>query len=179
MSYLALAVFASTALAGCAAEVSAKPGAELSARVNAIKNRMHLRYAATQQLQDMIAWRPERVADDRARNRHVARGRRLARVEARVRSGARCGGPARANSDPGAAARQLADLGAKCATCHESVHARIVFDLKKPPPANPPNHSLATRMTDHRWAIARMWDGLIGPSKSAWDTGAALLVAAP
>ncbi|MFY0542130.1 hypothetical protein [Nannocystis pusilla] len=31
--------------------------------------------------------------------------------------------------------------------------------------------SLADKMMRHRWAEARMWEGLVGPSDSAWSAG--------
>jgi hypothetical protein len=30
-------------------------------------------------------------------------------------------------------------------------------------------------MTDHAWAAARLWEGLVGPSPALWSTGAGAL----
>jgi hypothetical protein len=71
--------------------------------------------------------------------------------------------------DTMAAARALADLGARCARCHQAAGAKLVF-----PKATAPRDvvKLPSQMASHQWAAARMWEGLIGANDSQWKTGA-------
>jgi hypothetical protein len=73
------------------------------------------------------------------------------------------------SDDSMAAATALADLGARCAKCHEASHAKIVF-----PKATIPHDAvkLPTQMASHQWAAARMWEGLIAGSDAQWKLGA-------
>lgn len=74
--------------------------------------------------------------------------------------------------DTMAAARALADLGARCATCHEASGAKLVF-----PKATAPQDvlKLPAQMASHQWAAARMWEGLIAANDRQWKTGAKAL----
>lgn len=163
-------------LAGCAA-AEAKPDDPLAAKVAAIKARMHVRYAAAGEIRAAIAFGEL----DRAKSL----ARTIATLDepdvlpewkptfADVGAGAARVADAK---DLVAAATALGDLGRRCASCHELVHAKLV--LAKPP-APTTDRTLASRMIEHQWAIARLWDGLVGPSTPAWEAGADALAAAP
>lgn len=71
----------------------------------------------------------------------------------------------------------VARLGAECASCH--VASGATPDLAEPvrPPAD--RNDVASRMTRHRWATDRLWEGLIAPSDDEWKTGLEVLAATP
>lgn len=67
------------------------------------------------------------------------------------------------------AATALAELGARCAKCHQASGAKLVF-----PKTTPPGDvlKLPAQMATHQWAAARMWEGLIAANDAQWKTGA-------
>lgn len=77
-----------------------------------------------------------------------------------------------ATKDLVAAAKTSAYLGGECAKCHAVTSAKIVFPKESPPTED---RRLASQMSGHQWAAARMWEGLIAPSNERWLTGARLL----
>ncbi len=79
-------------------------------------------------------------------------------------------------TNAGSAAHTMADLGRRCARCHDAIHAKITFP-KEDQPAQ--DKRLATQMFAHQWAAGQMWLGLIGPSDERWKAGATALSRAP
>lgn len=71
--------------------------------------------------------------------------------------------------DVGSAARLTAQLGRRCARCHEAIHANPKF---RSDPKPDETSRLGGTMAGHQWAAARLWDGLIGPSEELWRAGA-------
>jgi hypothetical protein len=163
-------------LAACGVEADSKP-ASLSDAVRGVAQRMHARYAAVQQIeQGIVASRLEEV--------HAA-ARSIASLDEpdvlptwqpyfqAVQAAAR---DLEAADDTVAAARLTGELGRRCAACHQAIGARIVFRGSPKPDVGP---HLAATMAAHHWAVARMWEGVIGPNDERWNTGAKLLQHAP
>lgn len=74
-----------------------------------------------------------------------------------------------------AAATALGDVGAACATCHEKLGPPKMAVGAPPAPAS----GAKPHMDRHHWAADRLWDGLVGPSREAWNKGAEVLADAP
>lgn len=79
-------------------------------------------------------------------------------------------------TNPASAARSMAELGRRCARCHQASTARVTFPKEDQPPHD---KRLATQMFAHQWAAAQMWQGLIAPSDKQWNAGATALAKAP
>jgi len=75
-----------------------------------------------------------------------------------------------------AAADGAAAVGYQCGRCHAAMGITISFPDEPRPPGNV---RLAFQMLGHRWAAARMWEGLIGPAEGRWTAGARALAEAP
>lgn len=74
------------------------------------------------------------------------------------------------------AAAGAARLGGACGACHVAAGATTTFPYEPLPRAH---RTLSERMLRHRWAAARLWEGLVGPSDARWAEGAATLASAP
>ncbi len=72
-----------------------------------------------------------------------------------------------------AAASAVSEIARTCGDCHRASGVSIAFGFDERPPEE--EQSLMTQMQRHLWAADRMWEGLIGPSDSAWNRGAAIL----
>jgi cytochrome c553 len=85
-------------------------------------------------------------------------------------------GRAREAQDVREAARGVADVARTCGECH----ARF-GGPKAAEPAGPADTGFGAKatMARHRWAAARLWQGLATPSGDAWTGGASALVDAP
>jgi hypothetical protein len=79
--------------------------------------------------------------------------------------------------DVQAAASAVAQLGATCGACHAAMRRGPRYQVAGGPAAG--GTAIATRMLRHRWAADRLWEGLIGPSDTSWEAGAAALYDAP
>lgn len=79
-------------------------------------------------------------------------------------------------NDLAVAADAVGAMGAACGRCHQALGATIAFAGQSPEGSET---SVADRMMRHRWAEARMWEGLVGPSDVAWNAGVAALQDAP
>ena len=69
------------------------------------------------------------------------------------------------------AASGVATIGRICGDCHQSHSVPITYIATDFHPAGRPG-TLQYRMSRHRWAADRMWEGLIGPSDESWQAGA-------
>jgi cytochrome c553 len=74
-----------------------------------------------------------------------------------------------------AAAAATASMAQACGTCHVELGGPKFTGLS---PAGEES-SVVADMRRHLWAADRMWEGLIGPSDTAWQAGAAALADAP
>ncbi len=72
-------------------------------------------------------------------------------------------------SDVASAGAGLGELGHACASCHLAFDARLAFSYRTAPGDE---HTLADQMLRHRWAAARLWEGVFGPSDAQWNAGA-------
>jgi cytochrome c553 len=169
------------AIAGCdaAAEVPKQdlPLKDLPAKVRDIRDRMHVRFAATRRLERGIAFGSLDAV-------HAEAGL-VARLDEpdlpaawrtyvdQIRASAR---QIELAQDLVTAARTSALLGRRCAQCHEAADVKIAFAKEAPPPAG---RKLPSHMAGHEWATARLWEGLIGPSSERWLEGARALTKAP
>jgi len=79
-------------------------------------------------------------------------------------------------TSPAGASHAMAELGRRCASCHQAAGAKVTFAKEDQPPKD---KRLAGQMFAHQWAAAQMWQGLIGPSDKLWTTGASALAKAP
>jgi mono/diheme cytochrome c family protein len=70
----------------------------------------------------------------------------------------------------------VAHLAAACGACHASTGVRPALDDDPVPRVHDDLQSL---MAAHRWASARMWEGLIGPDDDRWRRGTATFSALP
>jgi hypothetical protein len=78
--------------------------------------------------------------------------------------------------DLAVAADAVGAMGAACGRCHQALGATVQFAGQSP---EGKESSVADRMMRHRWAEARMWEGLVGPSDVSWNAGVAALQDAP
>lgn len=171
------AVLLVLALVGC--EAAADPPAKhpFTEKLLAVHARMHARFAASRRVEHAIAF------GDLERARNEARTiAKLAEPDvlpewqpyfASVQDAAR---QIDASKDLVAAAKMTALLATRCASCHMRTSAKIDFP-KEPAPKD--DRRLATQMASHQWGVARMWEGLIGPSNDRWLEGARVLAKAP
>jgi cytochrome c553 len=79
--------------------------------------------------------------------------------------------------DVATAASAVARVGATCGSCHKSMKHGPAYHVGSGPPAGAA--PVTARMIRHRWAADRLWEGLIGPSDTAWTAGASALIDAP
>jgi len=78
--------------------------------------------------------------------------------------------------DLGAACRRMPRLATACAQCH--VDAHVAPNLVTPPPPED-DVTDASRAAIHRWAVDRLWEGMISASDSPWQLGLAALADVP
>jgi len=67
----------------------------------------------------------------------------------------------------------VANVQAACGSCHADKGAKVSFD---DPPALPASDGVASHMGRHRWAAARMSEGLIAGDAALWTKGATALL---
>lgn len=83
---------------------------------------------------------------------------------------------ARQASDLAVAADAVGAMGAACGDCHRAFGRTVQLAR---PSRKAEGTSLPDKMMRHRWAEARMWEGLVGPSDAAWSAGVAALKDSP
>lgn len=151
--------------------------ATFAQKVQAAQRRMHERYAAVQRIQYGI------VRSDLAQIHEEAHA--IASLDEpdvlptwrpyfeEVRLAAQ---QVELADDVGTAARMTAQLGRRCARCHQAIQVTPTF-RSEPRPDD--SSRLGTTMAGHQWAAARLWEGLIGPSDERWRVGAEAMAQAP
>jgi cytochrome c553 len=70
---------------------------------------------------------------------------------------------------------RAAELVRTCGDCHSAVGASLATVVTDPPVGDDD----AARMRRHRWAVARLFEGLVIPSDDAWVRGAEAFVELP
>jgi mono/diheme cytochrome c family protein len=75
------------------------------------------------------------------------------------------------------ACRRAARVGEACAACHVDAGARLAFDAYPAAPADDP--TIDARMARHRWAVDRLWEGMIGNADKPWQAGLGVLAVTP
>ncbi len=156
-------------LVACGVEAESRPSS-LADSVRAVAARMHARFAAVQQIErGIVASRLDDVHAGAATIASLDDPEVLPAWQpylAAVKSTAR---DLQAADDTVAAARLAAELGRQCARCHQALSARIKFPAA---PRPDPGQHLHDTMAGHQWAVARMWEGVIGPNEERWMAGA-------
>ncbi len=72
------------------------------------------------------------------------------------------------------AATATAGMARICGECHMNYGAGPAFRWEAGP--SEPLRDDVVEMERHRWAAARLWEGLVGPSDSLWNAGVAALL---
>jgi len=75
------------------------------------------------------------------------------------------------------AAESVSKMAKTCGACHEVNGIELEFGYDQTPREDV--EDVITHMQRHQWAADRLWDGLIGPSDSAWNRGADMLIDVP
>ena len=78
--------------------------------------------------------------------------------------------------DVTSAASATSRLGVACGGCHVANNVIVEFEEVKRPSDK---RKAKPHMDRHQWSADRMWEGLIGPSRTSWSRGANLLFEAP
>jgi cytochrome c553 len=134
---------------------------------------MHGHFAALSEVQDAIAGGDLELAQTRASQLTV----RLANADhpegwepdlGRLRRAAWAAHRAR---DLATAADAIARAAGACGTCHARLGAQTRAASAAPDVARP--SELSELMFRHLWANNELWNGLVGPSDTAWNDGAA------
>ena len=81
-----------------------------------------------------------------------------------------------AAGDLDSAAVAVSNMARTCGNCHLVNGIRIAFGYDRTPSDWSDTRS---HMRRHQWAADRLWEGLIGPSDSAWGRGTDMLVDVP
>lgn len=167
-------------LGGCdvAAEGDSDRAPDLVKKMIEVRQHMHVRFRATDGIRTAIANGDLRRTHEEARTvAELADPDLLPQWQPYVDNVRAAALQITKSEDTVTAARQLATLGWRCAQCHDAAPGtKIVFRETLTPPADA---KVAATMAGHQWAAARMWEGLIGPSKDRWNAGAAALAKAP
>ncbi len=79
--------------------------------------------------------------------------------------------------DLGSAAESVSKMAKICGNSHLVTDVNLEFGYDRKPRED--LEDVVTHMQRHQWAADRMWDGLIGPSDSAWNRGTDMLIDAP
>ncbi|HWO25943.1 MAG TPA: hypothetical protein VNO30_44725 [Kofleriaceae bacterium] len=172
------------AIAGCDAAAAPSPPPPqdpsikaLPAKVRELRERMHVRVAATRRLERGIVFGSlDAVHTEAGLVAKLDEPDLPAAWRTYVDQIRAAAGQIEQAQDLVTAARTSAVLGRRCAQCHEAASAKIAFAKEAPPPPGP---KLPSHMASHEWAAARLWEGLIGPSSDRWLEGARALAKAP
>jgi len=75
------------------------------------------------------------------------------------------------------AAKSVSEMAKTCGNCHLVNEINLEFGDDRMPRMDV--EDVVTHMQRHQWAMDRLWEGLIGPSDTAWHRGADMLIDAP
>jgi len=75
------------------------------------------------------------------------------------------------------AAEAVSKMAKTCGDCHLANGVDLEFGYDRLPRKDV--EDVVTHMQRHQWAADRLWDGLIGPSNSAWNRGVDMLIDVP
>lgn len=75
------------------------------------------------------------------------------------------------------AANAVSQMARTCGNCHLVNGVELEFGYDRAPRED--LEDVVTHMQRHQWAADRLWEGLIGPSDSAWARGADMLIDVP
>jgi len=78
--------------------------------------------------------------------------------------------------DLSSAVTSVSLMAQNCGNCHVAAKLKLEFGYDQIPAQWSDSE---THMQRHQWAIDRLWEGLIGPSDSAWSRGTAMLAENP
>jgi cytochrome c553 len=76
-----------------------------------------------------------------------------------------------------AAAESVSEMAKTCGNCHLVNDVNLEFGYDRKPREDV--EDVVTHMQRHQWATDRLWEGLIGPSDTAWNRGTDMLIDAP
>ena len=79
--------------------------------------------------------------------------------------------------DLACAAESVSEMAKTCGNCHLVNDVKPQFSYDRRPRED--LEDVVTHMQRHLWATDRLWEGLIGPSDTAWNRGADMLIDAP
>ena len=79
--------------------------------------------------------------------------------------------------DLGTAAIAVSQMAKTCGNCHLVNGVNLEFGYDQTPRED--IEDVVTHMQRHQWAADHLWAGLIGPSDSAWNRGADMLIDVP
>jgi len=71
----------------------------------------------------------------------------------------------------------VSQMAKTCGSCHLVNGVELEFGFDQTPRQD--MEDVVTHMQRHQWAADRLWEGLIGPSDSAWNRGVDMLIEAP
>ena len=75
------------------------------------------------------------------------------------------------------AAESVSKMAKTCGNCHLVNDVNMEFGYDQKPRED--LEDVVTHMQRHQWAADRLWEGLIGPSDTAWNRGTDMLIDAP
>jgi cytochrome c553 len=75
------------------------------------------------------------------------------------------------------AAESVSQMAKTCGNCHLVNEVNLEFGYDRMPRLD--IEDVVTHMQRHQWAMDRLWEGLIGPSDTAWNRGTDMLIDAP
>ncbi len=75
------------------------------------------------------------------------------------------------------AAESVSQMAKTCGNCHLVNEVNLEFGYDRMPRMD--IEDVVTHMQRHQWAMDRLWEGLIGPSDTAWYRGTDMLIDAP
>jgi cytochrome c553 len=79
--------------------------------------------------------------------------------------------------DLGSAAKSVSNMAKTCGNCHLVNEVNLEFGYDQKPHMD--LGDVVTHMQRHQWAMDRLWEGLLGPSDTAWKRGADMLIDVP
>ncbi len=152
----------------------AQPAGALATQLQALAQRMHARYAGARRLEEAIARSDlERVRLEAHALSILDEPDVLPTWRPYFEAVAESARQVEASGDLRAAAGRFAQLGIRCARCHDAAAAKVVLA----PPA--PSATGRAGMAEHQQAALAMWEGLMAPSDTHWLAGAEALTTVP